>query len=109
MFFDLHNFLMCLTEWVYKPMGLIKLYVPRENPSDIAAPLTDKEPNLSDNEANGPRVSKELRESEKALIERFERIVRYWIKQIQQVLADVPTSKSGRTVFDELQHWTARC
>lgn len=98
---------MCLTEWVYKPMGLTKLYVPRENLSDIATSSKDKKPNLF--ETNGLYVSKELRESEKTLIDRFEGIVRYWIRQIREVLANTYTNKKGRTVFDELQRWTARC
>ncbi|XP_018308876.1 dynein-1-beta heavy chain, flagellar inner arm I1 complex [Mycetomoellerius zeteki] len=108
LFFNLHNFLMCLTEWVYKPMGLTKLYVPGEYLSDIATLQRDKKSNSSDNETNGLHVSKELQESEKALIDRFERIVRYWIKQIRQILTSTSTSNSGRTVFDELQYWTTK-
>ena len=100
---------MCLTEWVYKPMGLTKLYIPGENLSDIATLQRDKKSNSSNNETNGLHISKELQESEKALIERFERIVRYWIKQIRQVLTSTSTSNSGRTVFDELQYWTTKC
>lgn len=98
---------MCLTEWVYKPMGLTKLYVPVEDLSDITTPSRDKRPNLT--ETNGPHISKELWESEKALIGRFERIVRYWIKQIHDVLASTSTSKGEQIIFDELQRWTARC
>ncbi|XP_011064281.1 PREDICTED: dynein-1-beta heavy chain, flagellar inner arm I1 complex [Acromyrmex echinatior] len=108
LFFNLHNFLMCLTEWVYKPMGLTKLYIPGENLSDIATLQRDKKSNSSNNETNGLHISKELQESEKALIDRFERIVRYWIKQIRQVLTSTSTSNSGRTVFDELQYWTTK-
>lgn len=104
LFFNLHNFLMCLTEWVYKPMGLTKLYVPAENLSDIATLSRDEKLNLM-----GTNVSKELRDSEKALIDRFEGIVRYWIKQIREVLASTSTSKGERTVFDELQRWRAKC
>lgn len=92
---------MRLTEWVYKPMGLTKLYVPGENFSDISTILSSK--------TNGPQGhSKELRESEKASIDKFERIVRYWIKQIRQVLANASASKSRQTIFEVLQHWTAR-
>ncbi|TGZ51068.1 Dynein heavy chain 2, axonemal [Temnothorax longispinosus] len=114
LFFDLHNFLMCLTEWVYKPMGLTKLYVPAENLSDIVIPSAEmdvRDEKLNLTETNGPHVSKDVRESEKALIGRFERIVRYWIKQIRQVLASTSTqsSKGERTIFDELQRWTVRC
>lgn len=98
---------MCLTEWVYKPMGLTKLYAPAEDLSDVATPSRDKKPNLT--EINGSHVAKESWESEKALIGRFERIVRYWIKQIRDVLASTSTSKGEQTVFDELQRWTARC
>ncbi|KYN19509.1 Retinoblastoma-binding protein 5 [Trachymyrmex cornetzi] len=108
LFFNLHNFLMCLTEWVYKPMGLTKLYIPGENLSDIVTLHKDKKSNSSNNETNGLHVSKELQESEKALIDRFEGIVRYWIKQIRQVLTSTSTNNSGRTVFDELQYWTTK-
>ncbi|XP_012061757.1 PREDICTED: dynein-1-beta heavy chain, flagellar inner arm I1 complex-like [Atta cephalotes] len=108
LFFNLHNFLMCLTEWVYKPMGLTKLYIPGENLSDIATLQRDKKSNSSNNETNGLHISKKLQESEKALIDRFEKIVRYWIKQIRQVLTSTSTSNSGRTVFDELQYWTTK-
>jgi len=98
---------MCLTEWVYKPMGLTKLYVPMEHLSDIATPSRDKKPSLT--ETNDLHISKELCESEKTLIGSFERIVRYWIKQIRDVLASTSTSKGEQIVFDELQRWTARC
>ncbi|XP_036148975.1 dynein-1-beta heavy chain, flagellar inner arm I1 complex isoform X2 [Monomorium pharaonis] len=101
LFFNLYNFLLRLTEWIYKPMELTKLYVPRENLADIVI-----SPNLS--EINGPHVFKELQKLEKASIDRFEKIVHYWIKQIRQVLANVSMCKSGQTVFDVLQHWTAR-
>ncbi|XP_011874784.1 PREDICTED: dynein-1-beta heavy chain, flagellar inner arm I1 complex isoform X2 [Vollenhovia emeryi] len=106
LFFNLHNFLMCLTEWVYKPMGLTKLYVPAENLSDVATSPRSRQPNFT--ETSGPHISEKLRESEKALIDRFERIARYWVKQIRQVLASRSTSKGERTIFDELQRWTAR-
>lgn len=107
LFFNLHNFLMCLTEWVYKPLGLTKLYVPREDLPDIAAPPRDKKPDLS--EEDGQYVSNELRESEKAQINRFEGIVRYWIKQIREALANTFKSTTGGIIFDELQHWRAIC
>lgn len=106
--FNLHNFLICLTEWVYKPMGLIKLYVPRENLSDTVMSLKNKKFDLS--EENGQQdIFKNLIVSRKALIKRFEGIVRYWIKQIREVLASTFTNITGRTIFDELQHWTAIC
>lgn len=50
-----------------------------------------------------------LTESEKALIERFESIVRYWIKQIHEVLASMSIKKRRENIVDELQHWTAIC
>lgn len=90
-------------------MGLTKLYVPAERLFAIATPPTDEKSNLTET-TNGLRVSKELRESEKAVIDRFETIVRYWIKQIRQVLASTScTSKGERTVFDDVQRWRARC
>ncbi|XP_018394577.1 PREDICTED: dynein-1-beta heavy chain, flagellar inner arm I1 complex-like [Cyphomyrmex costatus] len=97
LFSNLHNFLMCLTEWVYKPMDLTKLYVPGENLSDIATLQRDI-----------LHISKELQESEKALIDIYERIVQYWVKQIRQVLSSTSTSNSKRTIFDEVQCWTRK-
>ncbi|KAL6420158.1 hypothetical protein ACFW04_014096 [Cataglyphis niger] len=105
LFFNLHNFLMCLTEWVYKPLGLTKLYVPREDLPDIAVPPRDKKQDLS--EEDGQYVSNELRESEKSQIGRFEGIVRYWIRQIREALANTFKSTTGGIIFDELQHWRA--
>nr|XP_012234892.1 PREDICTED: dynein heavy chain 2, axonemal-like [Linepithema humile] len=104
--FNLHNFLMCLTEWVYKPMGLVKLYVPRENLSDIVTLLRNQKFDLSE-ENEKQDIFKDLMVSKKALIERFERIVRYWTKQIREVFASTFTNKTGRTMSEELQHWTA--
>ncbi|XP_029169334.1 dynein heavy chain 2, axonemal isoform X2 [Nylanderia fulva] len=103
--FNLHNFLTCLTESVYKPMGLTKLYVPKENLPDVAAPPRDEKPDLS--KEDGQYVSNKLRESEKAQIDRFEGIVRYWIKQIQEALANTSKNTTKGIIFDELQHWTA--
>lgn len=97
---------MCLTERVYKPMGLTKLYVPREKLPEIAQLSTDKKSSLSE---KSQRVSEELNESEKALIERLEGIVRYWIRQVCEVLTSTSANETRQTVFDELQHWTAIC
>lgn len=98
---------MCLTEWVYKPLGLTKLYVPQEDLPDIATSPRDEKPDLS--EEDRQYVSNKLRESEKAQIDRFEGIVRYWIKQIREALANTSKSTTGGIIFDELQHWTAIC
>lgn len=93
---------MCLTERVYKPMGLTKLYVPREYLPDIAGSPTGEKL-----EEKGQRIYDELNDSEKALIERYEGIVRCWIKQIREVLARACKNEIRQTVSDELQHWTA--
>lgn len=87
-------------------MGLTKLYVPREKLPDIATPPTDIKL-IDSSEENVRCISDELSESEKALIERFEGIVRRWIKQIREALANASAGKTGHTVFDELQHWKA--
>lgn len=107
LFFNLHNFLTCLTESVYKPRGLTKLYVPRENLPDVAAASRDENPDLS--KENEQYISNELRESEKAQIDRFEGIVRYWIKQIREALANMSENTTRGIISDELQHWTAIC
>ncbi|XP_032673642.1 dynein heavy chain 2, axonemal isoform X2 [Odontomachus brunneus] len=104
LFRNLHNFLMCLTERVYKPMGLTKLYIPKEKLPEIAMSM-DEKPSLS--EENRQRVSEELDESEKALIERLEGIVRCWIRQIREVLTSTSANETRQIVFDELQYWTA--
>lgn len=97
---------MDLTEWIYKPLGLTKLYVPRETLPDATLPPRNEESDLS--ERDKQYVSNELRESEKAQIDRFERIVRCWIKQIREALTNT-TSITRGVIFDELQHWTAVC
>jgi len=107
LFFNLHNFLICLSEQVYKPMGLTKLYVPREDLSNIMILLRNEKRNVS--EEKWRYISDESSESKNALIQRFERIVRYWIKQIREVLASTLINKSKGSVFSELQHWTMIC
>lgn len=107
LFRNLHNFLMCLTERVYKPMGLTKLYIPKEKLPEIAVSPMDEKPSLS--KENREHVSEELGESEKALIERLEGIVRCWIRQIREVLTSTSANETRQTVFDELQYWTAIC
>lgn len=97
---------MGLTEWIYKPLGLTKLYVPQEILPDVTLPPRNEKSDLS--EKNGQYIFNELRESEKAQIDRFERIVRYWIKQIREALTNI-TSITRGVIFDELQHWTAIC
>ncbi|XP_025267061.1 dynein heavy chain 2, axonemal-like [Camponotus floridanus] len=104
LFFNLHNFLMDLTEWIYKPLGLTKLYVPQEILPDVTLPPKNEKSDLS--EKDGQYISNKLRKSEKAQIDRFERIVRYWIKQIREALTNI-TSLTRGVIFDELQHWTA--
>ncbi|XP_025073207.1 dynein-1-beta heavy chain, flagellar inner arm I1 complex-like, partial [Pogonomyrmex barbatus] len=106
LFFNLHNFLMYLTEWVYKSINLTKLYIPEDNIADTATLSIDKRLNLL--ETNMQHISNEMRESEKALIDRFEGIVRYWIKQIREILASTSMCKSERTIYNESQRWIAR-
>ncbi|XP_014474609.1 PREDICTED: dynein heavy chain 2, axonemal [Dinoponera quadriceps] len=105
LFRNLHNFLMCLTERVYKPMGLTKLYIPREKLPEVATSSVDEK--AGSPEESRQRVSEELSESKKAIIERLEGIVRCWIRQIREVLASTSTNENRQTVFDELQYWTA--
>lgn len=106
LYFNLHNFLMSLTEWIYKPLGLTKLYIPRETLPDVTLQAKNEKSDLS--EKDGQYISNELRESEKAQIDRFERIVRFWIKQIREALTNITNIIRG-VIFDELQHWTAIC
>lgn len=98
---------MCLTERVYKPLGLTKLYIPREKLPEITTSPMDEKPGLPDE--SGQRVSEELSESEKALIERLEGIVRCWIRQVREALTSTSANEARQTVFDELQYWTAIC
>ncbi|XP_020290402.1 dynein heavy chain 2, axonemal [Pseudomyrmex gracilis] len=104
LFSNLHKFLMYLTEWIYKPLKLTKLYMPREDPPNIAESNFEKMDLSKDNRQYAPG---KLTESEKALIERFESIVRYWIKQIHEVLASMSMKKRRENIVDELEHWTA--
>lgn len=80
--------------------------MPREDPPNIAESNFEKMDLSKDNRQYAPG---KLTESEKALIERFESIVRYWIKQIHEVLASMSMKKRRENIVDELEHWTAIC
>lgn len=99
---------MCLTERVYKPLGLTKLYVPREKLPEIAVSPVDEKADFLPEESR-QCVSEELSESKKALIERLEGIVRCWIRQVREALTSTSANETRLTVFDELQYWTAIC
>lgn len=111
-FSKLHEFLLCLTDATYSPMGLTIFYVPREglendgsftNANDDRAMLESKENAISepwdDDEVEG-------------LVERLERVARYWIRQIREALK-VPSSFTEsspcKTIVDEIHYWHSRC
>ncbi|KAK0072693.1 hypothetical protein PV325_010946, partial [Microctonus aethiopoides] len=86
-FSNLNEFLINLTDATYEPMGLTILYVPREG-------MQSYQNNSEDN----------------GIIERLERVARYWIKQIRGVLCgvNVPPKSAYMTIIDELQFWNRR-
>ncbi|KAK0095174.1 hypothetical protein PV326_009041 [Microctonus aethiopoides] len=86
-FSNLNEFLISLTDATYEPMGLTILYVPREGMQSYQ----------NNSENNG-------------IIERLERVARYWIKQIRGVLCgvNVPPKSAYMTIIDELQFWNRR-
>jgi len=85
-------------------MSLTKLYVPREDLSNIMIPLKNGKRNIS--EEKWRYMPDKSNESKNSLIQRFEGIVRYWIKQIREVLTSMLINKNKGSVFGELQHWT---
>lgn len=98
--------MICLTERIYKPIELTKLYVPKENLPNVAVSFSNK---FDLPKENVWHICNELTESEKAMIERLEGIVRCWIKEIREVLAKAFICKTRQTISDELQHWTTIC
>ncbi|XP_043279409.1 dynein-1-beta heavy chain, flagellar inner arm I1 complex isoform X2 [Venturia canescens] len=109
-FSNLHQFLMCLTDATYNPMGLTILYVPREG-------LDEEKGNsrVASNGSSSTNAQPKKRETEddaaEGLIERLERVARYWIRQIREALNGInrrTKSSPCKTIDDEILYWQYR-
>lgn len=99
-FSNLNEFLMSLTDATYQPMGLTILYVPREGM------LFNENKELNINLIDVDKIN-----IKNGLIERLERVARYWIKQIRGVLKEINILARATclTIIEIIEFWQQKC
>ncbi|XP_076619318.1 uncharacterized protein LOC143340847 [Colletes latitarsis] len=104
---NLHEFIICLTEEVYKPMGLTSLYVPKESIFKVFPESSDK----IDCFLLGEDIKAILSEEDERkikLVDRLERVVWSWIRQIHGEKRVASSRTKIESIHDEVNYWNAR-
>ncbi|XP_043261847.1 dynein-1-beta heavy chain, flagellar inner arm I1 complex-like isoform X2 [Colletes gigas] len=101
---NLHEFIICLTEEVYKPMGLTTLYVPKENVFNVFPEKIDCFLLGEDTKA----ILSEEDERKIELVDRLERVVWSWIRQIHGEKRVASSRTKIESIHDEVNYWNAR-
>ncbi|CAK9826243.1 Dynein-1-beta heavy chain, flagellar inner arm I1 complex [Anthophora retusa] len=102
-FLNLHEFTMRLIEEIYKPMDLTTLYVPKER---LLQKAWDKNDYflLGENETT---LFSEEDEKKRKLVDRLEKIILFWIRQLRRATVTT-TRKNSKSVEDEVNYWNAK-
>lgn len=113
-FSNINKLISHLNDATYYPMGLTILYVPREKIFCSEKKMINYTHGYKEDtkENNNNLLESNMREQDKSgLIERLERVARYWVKQIRQVLrgSNIPTTSACRSIIDEINFWNYRC
>ncbi|XP_053596752.1 uncharacterized protein LOC103574191 [Microplitis demolitor] len=112
-FSNINKLISHLNDATYYPMGLTILYVPREKIFCSEKKMINYTHGYKEDtkENNNNLLESNMREQDKSgLIERLERVARYWVKQIRQVLrgSNIPTTSACRSIIDEINFWNYR-
>ncbi|KAH0546205.1 hypothetical protein KQX54_007147 [Cotesia glomerata] len=109
-FSNLNKLISYLNDLTYDPMGLPILYVPREGIDCKISSSSSINSSSQQIDIQEDYKSVELlliSEEKNGLIERLERVARYWIKQIREVLSgsNIPARPACRTIKEEINFW----
>ncbi|XP_026668920.1 dynein-1-beta heavy chain, flagellar inner arm I1 complex [Ceratina calcarata] len=105
-FSNLHQFIAFLMEEVYKPLSLTALYVPKERLLHTVSKLS-RETIYFLLGTNETAVLSEEDESKRKLIERLDRVVWFWIRQIRKTTIG-STRQKIENIQDEVDYWKAK-
>lgn len=109
MFSTFHDFMMLLTDVVYKPMGLTILYIPRESLKIQKSKSSKEILGFTTEELKTEKVDPE-ESYDQEFNNRLEKITRTWIKQIREALIALPIFKNElRDIGDEFDYWNHKC
>ncbi|XP_076292448.1 uncharacterized protein LOC143214848 [Lasioglossum baleicum] len=104
-FSHFHEFIIRLTEEIYKPMCLTTLYVPKENLKPFLEPSSRIDCFLLGE--NQTTILPEEDEIKRKLVGRLEKIVWSWIVQIHKTTSS-SSRKKIRCVQDEVNYWKSK-
>lgn len=107
-FSNLNRLISYLNDLTYHPMGLSILYVPREG---IDCKISSSSEKIDTQEDYKSVEFLLIAEEKNGLIERLERVARYWIKKIREILSgsNIPARPTCRTIKEEINFWNYRC
>ncbi|CAL7936455.1 unnamed protein product [Xylocopa violacea] len=105
-FLNLHEFIVSLTEEIYKPMDLTTLYVPKERLLRTLSKVSDKNNYFLLGE-NQTTILSEEDEGIRKLVGRLEKVVWFWIRQIRRETT-VSIRKKIDNIQDEVNYWNAK-
>ncbi|XP_034171675.2 uncharacterized protein LOC117600394 [Osmia lignaria lignaria] len=97
---NLHEFIIHLSEAIYKPMGLTILYVPKER-LEIFSKLSNEINYFFLGENQTTTISDED-ERKRKLVGRLEKIVWYWIRQMHNVTRTLLITKAIKNIQDKV-------
>ncbi|KAK2589020.1 hypothetical protein KPH14_001863 [Odynerus spinipes] len=105
LYMNLHHLLMVLNERICKSINRTVLYVPKERLPELNKFRLLHRDNFGSIEKKDIDIPTQEFHT-KELIERLEKIVRRWTKQIHEALAIVSIRKNIKNIMDEQKHWT---
>lgn len=94
-------------EEIYKPMGLTMLYVPKERLLQTFSKSWNKNDYFLLG-GNQTTIFSGEDERKRKLIDRLEKIVWFWIKQIREATRTASTRENIKNIQDEVKYWTAK-
>ncbi|XP_076394588.1 uncharacterized protein LOC105661815 isoform X2 [Megachile rotundata] len=100
LFLNLHEFIVHLTEAIYKPMGLTILYVPKER-LEIFSKSSRKNDYFILGENQTTTISEED-ERKRKMVNRLEKIIFHWIRQMREVTGRTSSIRTVNIIKDEV-------
>ncbi|XP_054006521.1 dynein axonemal heavy chain 2 isoform X1 [Hylaeus anthracinus] len=106
-FSNLHEFIIRLTAEVYDPMGLTTLYVPKENIfKTFVEPSKKIDCFLLGEDIKAVLLEKD--ERQRKLVDRLEKVVWSWIRQIYKERKITSSRTKIESIQDEVNYWNAK-
>ncbi|XP_076760256.1 uncharacterized protein LOC143428883 isoform X2 [Xylocopa sonorina] len=105
-FLNLHEFIVSLTEEIYKPMDRTTLYVPKERLLQTFSKVSNRNNYFLLGE-NQTTILSEEEEGIRKLVGRLEKVVWFWIRQMRRVTT-ISIRKKIDSIQDEVNYWNTK-